>query len=79
MVLQNLEGDMIKQAMGDILTNTLSRLTMKPMSPCFQRILVEVFLSAMLLDVDQTLSFLINASYLNEFFTTLFTVTKQFE
>jgi hypothetical protein len=32
---------------------------MKPMSPCFQRILVEVFLSALLLDPNLTLEFLV--------------------
>jgi hypothetical protein len=55
MTLQNLDGPLIKQAIGDILTNALARLKDKPMSKTFQRVLLEVFYSAMLTDVDLTL------------------------
>jgi len=63
--------------MGDILTNTLSRLTMKPLSPTFQKILCEIFLSALILDPDLALQFLVQSNYLNEFFTTLFVLSKR--
>lgn len=48
------------------------------MSPCFQRVLLEVFLSGMILDVGVTLQFLEKANILNEFFTTLTAISKKF-
>jgi hypothetical protein len=55
MTLQNLDGPLIKDAIGDILTNVHSRLKSDPMSQTFKRVLLEVFYSAMLVDVDKTL------------------------
>jgi hypothetical protein len=55
MTLQNLDGTLIKDAIGDILTNVYSRLKSEPMSTTFRRVLLEVFYSAMLVDVDKTL------------------------
>ena len=77
MVFQNLDGELIKQGLGDILTNAQSRIRDKPMSPTFQRVLQEVFLSAMILDVNLTVEFLKQSGYLASFFTTVFREWRQ--
>jgi hypothetical protein len=59
MILQNLEGPLIKKATGDILTNVYARLKDQPMSKTFQRTLLEAFLSSMLLDPNITIDFLV--------------------
>ena len=58
MILQNLDGDLIRAAKMDILTMVLSRLNDKPMSKTFQKVLLEVFLSSMLTDINITLEYL---------------------
>lgn len=68
MAFQNLQGPLMSQAIGDILTNVLARLKEQPMSKTFQRVLLEVFYSAMILDVNITLEFLQHAGFLEEFF-----------
>ena len=72
MTLQNLDGPLIKEAIGDILTNVHSRLKMAPMSKTFQRVLLEVFYSAMLVDVDKTLLVLQQMGFLEDFFKMAF-------
>lgn len=57
-ILQNLDGDLVKAAKMDILTMVLSRLSDKPMSRTFQKVLLEVFLSSMLTDINITLEYL---------------------
>jgi hypothetical protein len=54
-LLQNLDGELIKKAVPDILTLALSRVKTQPMSKTFQRLLLEIFLSALIQDVNQTL------------------------
>lgn len=72
MALQNLDGPLIKDAIGDILTNAHSRLKTMPMSQTFQRVLLEVFYSAMLVDVDKTLQVMQQMGFLEEFFKMAF-------
>ena len=64
--------------MGDILTNVQSRIKDQPMSPTFKRTLLEVFLSAMILDINLTLKFLEQSGYLIDFFTSVFDSWKSF-
>ena len=47
------------------------------MSPTFQRVLQEVFLSAMILDVNLTVEFLKQSGYLASFFATVFREWRQ--
>jgi hypothetical protein len=72
MTLQNLDGTLIKDAIGDILTNVYSRLKSEPMSTTFRRVLLEVFYSAMLVDVDKTLQVIQQMGFLEEFFKMAF-------
>jgi importin-8 len=76
--LQNLDGPLIKAAIGDILTNVHSRLKEQPMSKTFHRVLIGVFLSAMLTDVNVTLEFLAHVGFLEEFFVILKDLWKTF-
>eukprot|EP00347_Sterkiella_histriomuscorum_P023425 403334689 len=77
MILQNLDGELIRAAKMDILTMVLSRLNDKPMSKTFQKVLLEVFLSSMVTGVDQTLEYLQKQGYLNVFLTTIFEIWRQ--
>jgi hypothetical protein len=72
MTLQNLDGTLIKDAIGDILTNVHSRLKTEPMSQTFRRVLLGVFYSAMLVDVDKTLLVMQQMGFLEEFFKMAF-------
>jgi hypothetical protein len=72
MTLQNLDGNLIKDAIGDILTNVHSRLKTEPMSQTFRRVLLGVFYSAMLVDVDKTLQVIQQMGFLEEFFKMAF-------
>ena len=69
---QNLDGDLIKQAVGDILTNVLARLKDTPISKTFNRVLYGVFYSTMILDVNITLAFLAQTGFIEEFFQVSF-------
>ncbi|CDW80715.1 UNKNOWN [Stylonychia lemnae] len=77
MMLQNLDGDLIKQAKCDILTTVMSRLNDKPMSKTFQRSLLEVFLSSMLQDIEITLTYLQQQGFIRTFFTSVFESWRQ--
>lgn len=70
--VQNLDGNLIKQAVGDILTNVYSRLKNPPMSKTFNRVLYGVFYSTMILDVNITLGFLTQSGFIEEFFRVSF-------
>jgi len=69
LIFQNLNSELVQQCIGEVLTNALSRLRLKPMSPCFQRVLLEIFLSAFILNADLTMQFMVQAQYVDEFFT----------
>lgn len=49
------------------------------MSPTFERILMEVFLSSMMLDSDKTIEFLLKSGYIEEYFSNLVSIQKEFK
>ncbi len=60
----------------DILSNIKTRLDQRPMSKVLHRALIEIFLSALTLDTEGAINFMVQANIHDEIFSSIFHEVK---